>query len=141
MTETTSDWDTIIVQPLMTTLAGAGEGDLRAFIELAVRRAEALGEAGLKLFADLQTEMAERVRAHRVMVEGVGEAWEAQRQASHDPNLQSEIVERARTDGAFAKNVSEALEAQERRDPIKAMEAIAASEAQRRRHRDTPPEG
>jgi hypothetical protein len=55
-TETNSDWEAIIVQPLMTTLASATEGDLRAFIELAVRRAEALGEAGLELFTALQAE-------------------------------------------------------------------------------------
>ncbi len=84
-TEPKSDWDAIVVQPLMMTLAGANEGDLRAFIELAVRRAEVLGDAGLELFTGLQAEMAERVRAHRVMVEGVSEAWEAQRQTRHDP--------------------------------------------------------
>jgi hypothetical protein len=61
-TETNSDWEAIIVQPLMTTLASATEGDLRAFIELAVRRAEALGEPGLELFTGLQAEMAERVQ-------------------------------------------------------------------------------
>lgn len=84
-TESATDWDAIIVQPVMTTLAAATEGELRAFIELAVRRAESLGDAGLELFTALQAEMAEHIQAHRVMVEGVGEAWEALRQARHDP--------------------------------------------------------
>jgi hypothetical protein len=44
-----------------------------------------LGEPGLELFTGLQAEMAKRVQAHRVMVEDVGEAWEALRQARHDP--------------------------------------------------------
>lgn len=133
-TETPSDWETTVVAPFMRAVTGGGVSPVRVIQDI-VRGSEAFGDEARDMFANLQTAIVERARAHRAFAKSAGEAMKEQSRGRPDP---VEVLEAAKTPEEQLRQFNDAIkriESAKMMDPAKVLEVTKAMEEQWRQHR------